>query len=63
MNSEKVGKQLKKIREYLNLTQEEVASKLNLGRDAIIRIESGKRKVSVEELNGFSKLYNVALEE
>ena len=63
MNSEKVGKQLKKIREYLDLTQEEVASKLNLGRDAIIRIESGKRKVSVEELNGFSKLYNVALEE
>lgn len=63
MNDEKVGKYLKKIREDLKLTQEEVANKLNLGRDAIIRIENGIRKISVEELNKFSKIYNVSLDE
>ena len=63
MNNEKVGKYLKKIREDLGLTQEEVASKLKIGRDAIIRMENGKRKISAEELNDLSKLYNVGLEE
>ena len=58
-----VGKYLKKIREDLNMTQEEVGTSLKIGRDAIIRIESGKRKVSAEELNRFSKLYNVSLDE
>ena len=63
MNQDKVGKYLKKIREDLKLTQEEVANKLNIGRDAIIRIENGNRKISAEELNNFSKLYNVSVEE
>lgn len=63
MKEENVGKYLKRIRESLELTQEEVAKKINLGRDAIIRIESGKRKVSAVELVEFSKLYNVSLDE
>ena len=54
---------LKKLREQLKLTQEEVGSKLGIGRDAIIRIEKGIRKVSVEELDMFSKLYGVSAED
>ena len=53
-----VGKKLKAMREKLNLTQEQVAKELNLGRDAIVRIESGKRKITYEELKQFAKIYN-----
>lgn len=63
MNYEKVGNKLRKAREYLDLTQEQVASILNLGRDAIIRIEKGIRKVSADELNNFSMLYKISIEE
>ena len=63
MNYEKVGNKLRKAREYLDLTQEQVASILNLGRDAIIRIEKGIRKVSADELNNFSMLYKISMEE
>lgn len=63
MNDESIGKYLKKIREDLNYTQEEVGRRLQVGRDAILRIESGKRKISASELNDLSRLYNVSLEE
>lgn len=63
MKEENVAKILKKIRESKNLTQDEVASKLSLGRNAIVRIESGKRKVSASELGQFEKLYNIDLED
>ena len=63
MKEENVAKILKKIRESKNLTQDEVAGKLNIGRNAIVRIESGKRKVSASELGQFEKLYNIDLED
>ena len=57
------GEFLKELREYKNLTQEEVAKKIGIGRDAIIRIEKGTRKISSEELKAFSKLYNIGIED
>lgn len=63
MNGEKIGSKLRKAREYLELTQEEVADIIGLGRDAIIRIEKGTRKVSTEELARFSKLYMLSTDE
>ncbi|UVH57182.1 helix-turn-helix transcriptional regulator [Variovorax paradoxus] len=48
---------LKEAREYLGLSQEEVATALNIPRPAISRIESGERKVEALELEQFSKLY------
>ena len=48
---------LKEAREYLGLSQEEVATALNIPRPAISRIESGERKVDALELEQFSKLY------
>ena len=53
-----VGKNLKLLRENVGLTQDQVASYLNVGRDAILRIEKGTRKVSSSELKDLSKLYN-----
>lgn len=62
-NYKKVGNRLKKLREYMGLTQEQVATILNMGRDAIIRIEKGTRKIDIEELLKFSKLYNISVKE
>lgn len=59
----KVGERLKKLRKYLGLTQQQVAAILNIGRDAIIRIESGERKIDLEELTNFSQLYNISIDE
>lgn len=52
-----LSKKLKEAREYLGLSQEIVAEKLNLSRVAISQIESCKRKVSSLELKKFSTLY------
>lgn len=60
---QKVGLKLKSAREYLQLTQEQVANILQLGRDAIIRIEKGSRKINADELSNFSKLYGLSMEE
>ena len=58
-----VGEVLRRARENSNLTQEEVAKKLNLGRDAILRIEKGNRKVTIDELRLLVNLYNMDLED
>ncbi|MEG1009529.1 MAG: helix-turn-helix transcriptional regulator [Clostridia bacterium] len=54
---------LKKAREYLGLTQEDVAKLLNISRISITNIESGIRKVSAEELLKLSKIYGWTMEE
>ena len=45
-----IGEVFRDARESLNLTQEEVGDKLGLGRDAIIRIEKGTRKITLDEI-------------
>ena len=47
----------------MDLTQEQVADILGIGRDAILRIENGKRKIDLQELMSFSKLYKISIEE
>ncbi|MBR6504513.1 MAG: helix-turn-helix transcriptional regulator [Clostridia bacterium] len=63
VNYKKIGEKLRKAREYLSLTQAQVAAILNLGRDAIIRIENGTRKIDAEELSKFSELYKISIDE
>ncbi len=63
LNYKKIGERLRKLRKYIGLTQEQVADILNLGRDAILRIEKGERKIDLQELMNFSKLYNVTIDE
>lgn len=63
INQQTIGERLKEAREYLNLTQEQVAKILNIGRDAIIRIEKGMRKITSEELLNFSKIYKISVNE
>lgn len=63
LDYKKIGERLKKLRKYFGLTQEQVANILNLGRDAILRIEKGERKIDLEELINFTKLYNISIDE
>ena len=63
LNYKKIGERLRKLRKYMGLTQEQVAEILSLGRDAIIRIEKGDRKIDLQELMNFSKLYSISMDE
>lgn len=54
-----VGKFIKNFRKINDITQEEFGSKLNLGRDAIIRIEKGERKITIDELKLMCDAYNI----
>ncbi|MBQ9280425.1 MAG: glucose-1-phosphate thymidylyltransferase RfbA [Clostridia bacterium] len=58
-----LGEILRRARENNAYTQEEVADQIGVGRDAIIRIEKGTRKVSVEELHHFVKLYHLDIDD
>lgn len=51
---------LRKSREALHLTQEFVAKVIGLSRTAVVQIENGNRRLSADELAGFSKLYGVS---
>ncbi len=63
LNYKKIGERLRKLRKYMGLTQEQVAEILKVGRDAILRIEKGERKIDLQELLNFSKLYNISVDE
>jgi transcriptional regulator with XRE-family HTH domain len=52
-----LGERLRRSREYLGLSQSEVAEYMRLSRPAISNIESGRRKVSTFELARLARLY------
>jgi len=58
----RLGARLKEAREYLGLSQEEVARKLGIPRAAVSLIESGQRKIDALELKKLASVYqrNVA---
>lgn len=52
-----LGSRLREAREYLGLSQDEVAKAVGLTRPAVSLIESGQRKVDALELKKFAELY------
>lgn len=52
-----LAERLKQAREYLDLSQDEVAKAVGLPRTAISLIESGQRKVDALELKRLAGLY------
>lgn len=48
---------LREAREYLGLSQDDVAAALNLSRPAVTNMESGTRKVDALELEQLAQLY------
>lgn len=54
---QRLGEQLRRAREYVGFSQDEVASFLRLPRTAVTNIESGQRKVEALELKRLAELY------
>jgi transcriptional regulator with XRE-family HTH domain len=52
-----LGERLRAAREYLKLSQDEVAQYLNVPRTALTNIESGQRRVDAIELKRLAELY------
>lgn len=52
-----IAARLKEAREYLGLSQQEVAAALDLPRTAVSMIESGQRRVESLELKALAKIY------
>jgi transcriptional regulator with XRE-family HTH domain len=57
-----LASRLKEMREYLSLSQEEVAKMLQIPRSAISLIEKGDRAVDALELKKFAEFYQCSLE-
>jgi transcriptional regulator with XRE-family HTH domain len=52
-----LGVRLREAREYLGLSQDEVAKAVDLPRSAVSLIENGQRKIDALELKKFAELY------
>lgn len=57
-----VGDRLRRLREYLGFTQQQVADHLGLPRPSVTLIESGDRRLVADELVRLCRLYRVSLE-
>jgi transcriptional regulator with XRE-family HTH domain len=53
---------VQKEREYLNLSQEQVAEVLRIPRAAVSAIENGRRKVSSQELKRLAELFGTTVD-
>ncbi len=62
MNEKYVGNLLREMRKSKGLTQESVACSLGLGRNAIVQIEAGTRRLSADELIRFEKFFGIDLQ-
>jgi transcriptional regulator with XRE-family HTH domain len=60
-NSQKIGYNIKSIREKLNYTQEQVASILGVSREMISYYENGDRKIPLDSLNKIADFFSVDL--
>jgi len=54
-----LGERIKKIREKLELSQEQLAGSLKISRVSLSQIENGKREVSAEEIKKLSEIFNI----
>lgn len=56
-----VGQNIRKIRKYLDLTQDELASALELSRTSVVNIESGRQNVGLDNLNDIAVALKVPI--
>lgn len=54
---QQVAQRLREAREYLGLSQDDVAKALNISRPAVTNLEAGSRKVEAVELDTLARLY------
>lgn len=58
----KIGQRIKELRERYGLRQQDLAKMFGLSRPTISLIESGERKISIEELIRISEIFNISVE-
>ncbi len=63
MNFDNTGKFIKKLREEKKWTQEQLASKIPLGREAISKWENGKSLPDISSLQKLSEIFSVNIDE
>jgi transcriptional regulator with XRE-family HTH domain len=56
VNAEILGQKIRQARERAGLSQEELATSLNLGQRAVSELENGKRRLSVHEVEEMAKV-------
>lgn len=57
-----IGNNIKKLRKESGITQEQIASKLCISRQALSNYETGKRIPDIYELIVFADLFEVSLD-
>jgi transcriptional regulator with XRE-family HTH domain len=57
VDRQKLGARLREAREYLGLSQDEVAKYLGIPRTALSHVESGQRRIDALELKKLAQLY------
>jgi transcriptional regulator with XRE-family HTH domain len=57
VDRQKLGARLREAREYLGLSQDDVAKYLSIPRTALSHIESGQRRIDALELKKLAQLY------
>lgn len=57
----RLGRRLKDTREYLGLSQQQVAERTGIVRSAVSDIERGVRKVDIMELQKLARLYRLSV--
>ena len=63
MNAQKCGKFIAELRKEQNLTQKDLADKINVSDKAISRWETGKGFPDVDSLQALSKFFNITINE
>lgn len=63
LNQKQLGGKIKELRKKLGFTQDFVARTLDIGRQALLSIEAGKRKIDTYELFKLSDLFGVEIKE
>lgn len=63
MNTLHVGTEIRKLREASGMSQEDLAGLVGVSRPSIVNIESGKRKISAEELVQFAEVFDLTLDQ
>ena len=58
----RIGNNIKNIRLNLNLTQDELADKLNIDQTTLSKYELGKSLIQIDPLIGLSKLNNYSID-
>ena len=63
MNTLHVGTEIRKLREASGMSQEELAGLIGVSRPSMVNIESGKRKISADELIQFAEIFDLTLDQ